>query len=105
MLTAVPHYAQYAGDVTGATPPALSARPHAELEKLAEEIGLPYLNSFEMLAPKVQGTPQTTYYYRNDMHFNPRGYALWASAHGDFLLDPANGLLPPALYGRNGIEF
>jgi len=28
------------------------------------------------------------------MHFNPRGYRLWADAQLVFLLDPAHALLP-----------
>ena len=42
----------------------------------------------------MAGQPQRSYYYAGDMHFNPRGYREWARAHIDFLLDPANDLIP-----------
>ena len=91
MVTAVPHYQQYHGS------PALplwSPRPHYEIERVALEHGAAYLNSYEALRDRILGTDQMYYYYRLDMHFNPRGYALWAGAHIEFLQDPANGLLP-----------
>ncbi len=93
MLTGVPHHQQYSSDPSGQTPPEFSARPHFELEALAAELGVPYLNSYVALEPVLAGTPQDAYYYRGDMHFNPRGYAAWARVHLDFLRDPRNRLL------------
>jgi hypothetical protein len=98
VLTAVPHYPQFAADVRGGLPPAWSDRPHRELAALALELGVPYLDAFTALRPVVEGTPQEVYYYRLDMHFNPRGYERWAEAHIEFLLDPRVGVLPPELY-------
>ncbi len=93
MVTTTPHYQQYVG-----TPayPLWSTRPHDEVERVAIEEGAKYLDSWEALRSSVIGTPQSYYYYHRDMHFNPRGYALWAAAHAAFLQDPANDLLPPS---------
>lgn len=33
-------------------------------------------------------------YHSPDIHFNPRGYGIWADAQLEFLLDPRNDLLP-----------
>ncbi|MDY6905155.1 MAG: hypothetical protein SWH61_10760 [Thermodesulfobacteriota bacterium] len=98
MLTGVPHYPQYAGNPYGGGPPIWSSRPHAVLRDLAGAFQVPYLNSYERLKPVIQGTPQERFYYRKDMHFNPRGYAIWAEAQLDFLMAPANGLLPETFY-------
>ena len=94
MWTSVPHYPQYAGNDDGTGEPAMSSRPHEEIAALAKDLGVPYLSSFEALKPYIAGTPQSRYYYVGDMHFNPRGYALWARAHLEFLLDERNDLLP-----------
>lgn len=96
MMTAVPQYWQYAGNANGDGPPRWSSRPHEAIGKLASEIGVPYLNSFEALAPVIRGTVQTKYYYSGDMHFNPRGYAAWAACQLAFLTDRRNALLPEA---------
>lgn len=97
MLTGVPHYWQYSGNFDGGGTPLWSSRPHRELAGLARDAGIAYLNSFERLASAVRGTPQMKYYYYRDMHFNPRGYALWAKAHVEFLVDRTNALLPEDL--------
>jgi len=86
IITGVPHYEQ----MTGAWP----CRPHAELEKTARAGGALYLDSAGALKPLIQNTPHDYYYYNHDMHFNPRGNALWARAHLDFLLQNS-----PALFG------
>ena len=98
MLTGVPHYQQYNG-LPGW--PLWSRRPHDEIERVARERGAAYLDSHEALRADIVGTEQSDYYYHRDMHFNPRGYALWADAHVEFLQDPANGLIPDGfLAGR-----
>ena len=94
MITAVPHYEQFAGHADGTGEPAFSARPHYQIERVARANDVPYLNSFEALRPAITGTAQAKYYYRGDMHFNPAGYGLWAEAHLKFLLDPIHDLLP-----------
>jgi len=73
-------------------------RPHYEIAKLAKEIEVPYLNSFEELKPFIQGTAQSTYYYVGDMHFNPRGYKIWANSHVEFLMNSDHSLLPRKFY-------
>lgn len=98
MITSVPHYWQYAGDVDGSGPPRWSSRPHNEIAELAKENGVPYLNSYEALKPVITGTPQTEYYYHNDMHFNPRGYQVWTQVQLEFLIEKTNQLLPDAFY-------
>jgi len=94
MLTATPHYPQYNGRVDGTGPPVWSAKPHYVLAKLSQHIGVPYLNAYEQLIPVITGTPQTTYYYKGDVHLNPDGYQIWAKTHIAFLTDPSNKLLP-----------
>ena len=98
MLTAVPHYEQYANNDQGEEPPLWSARPHQELSPLASEIGVPYLNAFEALKPHFGGAARQRYYYLGDMHLNPRGNRLWADAHLEFLTDPGHDLLPKSFY-------
>lgn len=92
LLTGVPHYQQFPA-TPGATP-EWSTRPHQEIERVAREKGVAYFDGVAALAPAVTGTPQNRYYLRGDMHFNPRGNALWAEAHLRALRDPALGLLP-----------
>jgi hypothetical protein len=46
------------------------------------------------LKSALVGSQQDEFYYRNDMHFNPRGYRLWAKLHLDLLEDPSNQLIP-----------
>ena len=98
MITAVPHYPQYAQTHLGQRLAPWSNRPHIVIGEAAKKAGVPYLNSHAALAPKIQGTPQRRYYYYRDMHFNPRGYAIWAEAQLKFLLDPKHGLLPTSIY-------
>jgi len=94
MLTSVPHYPQYASKEDGTGKPKWTSRPHKEIARISAENEVPYLDSFRALAGVIRGTPQTEFYYSGDMHFNPRGYAVWADAHFEFLSDPKNGLLP-----------
>jgi hypothetical protein len=91
LLTAVPHFRQFT-DVDGER--AWSLRPHREIARVAAEQGVPYFDAHAALAPKIAGTEQTEYYARGDMHFNLRGYRLWAKAHFEALIDPTLGLLP-----------
>jgi lysophospholipase L1-like esterase len=98
MITAVPHYPQYAQTHLGQRTSPWSDRPHIVIGEAAKRAGVPYLNSHAALLRHVQGTPQRRFYYHKNMHFNPRGYALWAKAQLSFLLDPEHGLLPAALY-------
>lgn len=98
MMTSVPHYWNYAENRFGTGKPKFTDRPHVAVAELASELEVPYLNSFEALKPHVAGTPQSRYYFADNIHFNPRGYAIWAEAHLSFLLDSGNDLLPAELY-------
>ncbi len=98
VLSSSPHYEQYNGAEDGTGEPEWSDRPHREVARVAHENGVPYIDSFTPLAPLVRGTPQDRYYYKNDVHFNPDGYALWAPVHIAFLTDPSHGVLPAAFY-------
>lgn len=93
LLTGVPHFEQFAA--RPGERPEWSDRPHREIEAVARAKGVAYFDSLAALAPKIAGSPQALHYYRGDMHFNPRGNALWADAHLAALLDPGRGLLPP----------
>ncbi|NIT60069.1 MAG: hypothetical protein GWN00_28780 [Aliifodinibius sp.] len=99
MITSVPHYWQYAGRRNdGSGKPVYSSRPHYAISELAKELSVPYLNSFEELKPHIQGTPQSKFYYSGDMHFNPRGYDIWARVQLQFIIDEENDLLPAGFY-------
>lgn len=98
LFTAAPHYPQYNGQIDGSGTPAWSSRPHYEIAKVAKDIEVPYLNSFEELKPLIQGTVQSAYYYVRDVHFNPRGYKIWANSHVQFLINSDNSLLPREFY-------
>jgi lysophospholipase L1-like esterase len=91
LVTGVPHSRQFVRPPD--TTPEWSLRPHRELERVAREKGVAYFDGVAALAPAVDGTPHERYYLSRDMHFNPRGNALWAEAHVRALRDPALGLL------------
>ncbi|MEA1928589.1 MAG: SGNH/GDSL hydrolase family protein [Candidatus Auribacterota bacterium] len=96
MITGVPHYQQFAIDNQGRR--IWSARPHQEIEKLARGEQVPYLNSWKALEPIISSTRQTKYYYKNNMHFNPRGYKIWAQVHIQTLMDRKSDLIPATVY-------
>ena len=82
----------------GTGKPLWSGRPHHELARLSRALGVPYLDSFGKLSGRIKGTPRSRYYYQGDMHFNPRGYEIWAQAQFEFLTDRKNRLLPESLF-------
>lgn len=93
MITGVPHYPQYTGQ--------WSARPHEVLAQTAQELGIPYLNSYEALKDKITDTSVEHYYWAVDpTHLNTAGNALWANVQLKFLLDPKNDLLPLKTEGK-----
>ena len=98
MFTSIPHYQQYNSDIESGIKPLWSSLPHTEIEKLSLELNVPYLNLFKKLHPKINGTIQTKYYYKDDMHFNPDGYLLWANAQIEFLKDSDNKLMYKEFY-------
>jgi hypothetical protein len=83
MVTAVPHWKQFPRGAGQS--PEWSARPHREVEKAVRARGATYFDSLAPLAAAVSASDQPRYYYRDDMHFNPRGNALWAQVHIDVL--------------------
>ncbi|NVN99748.1 MAG: SGNH/GDSL hydrolase family protein [Geobacteraceae bacterium] len=95
VFTSTPYYWQYAGESDGSGAPNHSRRPHIEVEKVAKETGISYLDSVSALEPYIKGTPVSKYYFPNDVHFNQRGYELWSKAQLQFLINKENSLLPP----------
>ncbi|MBC8351421.1 MAG: SGNH/GDSL hydrolase family protein [Planctomycetes bacterium] len=93
MITGVPHYQQFIPQDESKSP--WSQRPHEALKRFAAEHSVAYLDSHAALALSINGTEQPRYYYRGNMHFNPRGFALWAQAHIDAFATPELELLPP----------
>jgi len=88
MVASVPHYEQFTG--------RQSPRPHQVLREVVEREGVPFLDSYAALKPKIVGSQVTGYYWKTDStHFNIAGNRIWADAQLAFLLDPRNGLLPP----------
>ena len=102
MITSVPHYRQYAGNTDGTGPPMWSTRPHVEISRVAQQLQVPYLHSFNLMAPSIIGSAQSDYYYDGNMHFNPRGYKLWSDIHIDFILNENTQLLPASFYEHLG---
>jgi lysophospholipase L1-like esterase len=98
VFTGVPHYWQYNSSADGTGGPAWSSRPHDEIARVCAQANVPYLDSFGALAPQIRGTPRSRWYYNDDIHFNPRGYRLWAQAHVAFLAERSKGLLPDAIF-------
>jgi hypothetical protein len=85
-LTVVPHLEQFQG--------RCSLLPNEAVRRVAAETGTPYLDSWAALNASLAGEDAANWYMPGDMHFNPAGYRAWAEAHGSFLLDPRNALLP-----------
>jgi lysophospholipase L1-like esterase len=96
LVTSVPHWPQYPR--ASGLKPEWSARPHQEISSLVKQLGVAHLDSYAKLYPSISGSPQTQYYYRRDMHFNPLGYRLWADAHLEILRDRKNNLLPESYW-------
>jgi hypothetical protein len=98
LVTAVPHWEQFSGGANGGA--RWSLRPIHEIERAARSGGAAYFDSYAALAPAIKGTLQPDFYWRDDMHFNPKGSRLWAEANKAALRDPALGLLPPWAYAH-----
>ena len=92
VITTVPHYLQYPNVLEGKS--VWSTQPHREIQQLAESLGAIYLDSYNGLKSALVGSQQDEFYYRNDMHFNPRGYRLWAKLHLDLLENISYRLIP-----------
>lgn len=96
MVSSVPNYHQY--NTNEKRQKIRSIRPHQEIAKLSVEEGVPYLDLYQALYPKIKPSEQNYYYYKNDGHFNPRGYKIWSKAQIDFMLEEENRLLPESVY-------
>ncbi|MDD5195495.1 MAG: hypothetical protein PHQ96_07490 [Candidatus Omnitrophica bacterium] len=96
LFTSSPHYNQLIFRENGQR--VWSIRPHQEIRNIAQKAGIPYLDSVGFLEPYIKNSKQSEYYYKNNMHYNPRGYKLWAKAHIQALLAPDNRLLPDFVY-------
>ena len=92
VITTVPHYLQYPNVLEGKS--VWSTQPHREIQQLAESLGAIYLDSYNGLKSALVGSQQDEFYYRNDMHFNPRGYRLWEKLHLDLLENISYRLIP-----------
>lgn len=97
LLSGTPYYGQFL--FSGPQQQRVwSKRPHEEIEHLAKKYNVPYLDSVAALEPFIRNTTQDVYYYINDPHFNPKGYALWARAYIDTFNNPQFKLLPEDCY-------
>ncbi len=91
VITGVPHLPQYTGE--------WSALPHLVLQRTAESHGALYIDTFGRIAERCPRNQLAELYFKSDTtHFNQRGNALWAEIQLDFLLDPANRLMPESVY-------
>ena len=92
-VTAVPHLDQMLG------PPARfsSLQPMIEVRKVAADLAVPYFDSYAALRPVAEREGAAALFIPNDMHFNERGYAVWAQGYVQFLREHAAELLPGQL--------
>jgi len=87
MITGVPHYHQYTGE--------LSCKPHEVLQEVSLHAGAPYLNSYLSLKNKISDTKVTKYYWLSDpTHFNNSGNEIWADLQYRFLIKHKGTLIP-----------
>lgn len=87
MVTGVPHYQQYTGE--------LSHKPHEILKKVAIENNAVYLNSYLSLKKQISGTNIIKYYWSSDpTHFNNSGNEIWADAQYRFLIKYKGTIIP-----------
>jgi len=77
VLTAVPHRQQLEG--------LWSQQPMIDLALLCEREGVPFLNPVQAMRGRLGPLDPEAIYIPNDMHFNPRGYRMWAEVHLEFL--------------------
>lgn len=96
VITSVPHYEQYQTDAHGKR--IWSDRPHREIARVTRESGAVYFNGYKALEASISKSSQEEFYYKGDMHFNPKGNALWAQSQIQELLNPDYGLLPATMY-------
>ncbi len=88
-VTAVPHREQFLGTWTTA--------PFEAVRETCVAAGVPYIDSFGPMRARMGADDPEDYYIPDDMHFNDRGYALWAEVQREFL---ERELLPALLGSR-----
>jgi hypothetical protein len=77
VVTAVPHLEQLEGK--------WSLRPMDDIAAVCQDEGVPFLNPVEAFKQKLGSTPPTEIYIPRDMHFNYKGYRMWAAIQLEFL--------------------
>lgn len=82
VVTAVPHLGQLQG--------TWSTQPMADIEAVATSEGVPFFNTIEDFKKRLGATPPEDIYIPADMHFNPKGYRMWA----DIQLEHLNRIAP-----------
>jgi hypothetical protein len=80
VITAVPHLEQLQG--------RWSLQPMSDIAAVCAKENAPFLNPIDALKQKLGSTPPQEIYIPNDMHFNSKGYRMWAEIQLEFL----NGL-------------
>lgn len=63
-----------------------SKKPLQALKELTQSTSTPYFDSLEVIERRLDGARPEEIYDKGDMHFNRRGYALWANGYSEFLL-------------------
>jgi len=77
IITGVPHYEQLSG--------LWSLRPMQDLSIMSREEGVPFLDPSEGIKKHLGAQSLDSIYIPGDMHFNTRGYRIWADVQLEFL--------------------
>ena len=77
VVTGVPHLQQLDG--------RWSLQPMNDIAAVCAEEGVPFLDPIHSFKQRLGNTPPSDIYIPNDMHFNPKGYQMWAEIQLDFL--------------------
>jgi lysophospholipase L1-like esterase len=80
-VTAVPHLEQFTGK--------WSTAPFDFVRYNSEATGAIFIDSFAGIRALLNGTDPQSIYIANDMHFNPKGYQLWADVIAQSMLEVA----------------
>lgn len=77
VITAVPHLEQLQG--------TWSLQPMNDIAAVCAQENVPFLNPVEAFKQKLGSTPPQEIYIPGDMHFNSKGYRMWAEIQLEFL--------------------
>lgn len=77
VITAVPHLEQLQGK--------WSLEPMNDIASVCAKENVPFLNPVEALKQKLGSSPPQEIYIPGDMHFNSKGYRMWAEIQLEFL--------------------